>query len=63
MKLMDSLATTNPDSRAALKSQMLAFGPDAGTTVSLLVALEEAAEAELGSAILGSAGRTAGHHG
>ncbi|MFY9930655.1 MAG: class II aldolase/adducin family protein [Streptosporangiaceae bacterium] len=32
---------------------VLAFGPDAETTVSLLVALEEAAEAELRSALLG----------
>ena len=32
---------------------VLAFGPDAETTVSLLVALEEAAEAELRTAVLG----------
>jgi len=32
---------------------LLAFGPDAETTVSLLVALEEAAEAELRTAVLG----------
>ena len=32
---------------------VLAFGPDAETTVSLLVALEEAAEAELCTAVLG----------
>jgi len=31
---------------------VLAFGPDAETTVSLLVALEEAAEAELRAAVL-----------
>ena len=32
---------------------VLAFGPDAEATVSLLVALEEAAEAELRTAVLG----------
>ena len=32
---------------------LLAFGPDTETTVSLLVALEEAAEAELRTAVLG----------
>ena len=32
---------------------VLAFGPDTETTVSLLVALEEAAEAELRTAVLG----------
>jgi L-fuculose-phosphate aldolase len=32
---------------------VLAFGPDTKTTVSLLVALEEAAEAELRTAVLG----------
>src|ERR1700730_18112026 len=39
---------------------VLAFGPDAETTVSLLVALEEAAEAELRTAVLG---RLSARHG
>lgn len=40
---------------------VLAFGLDAETTVSLLVALEEAAEAELRTAVLGRLSRRPGH--
>ena len=41
---------------------VLAFGPDAETTVSLLVALEEAAEAELRTAVLGRLSAPPGGH-
>jgi L-fuculose-phosphate aldolase len=47
-----------PDTQAALLGNhgLLAFGPDAETAVSLLVALQEAAEAELRAAAIGGAG-------
>ena len=49
------LIGARPGTRAVLLGGhgVLAFGPDAETTVSLLVALEEAAEAELRTAVLG----------
>ena len=49
------LIEARPGTRAVLLGGhgVLAFGPDAETTVSLLVALEEAAEAELRTAVLG----------
>jgi L-ribulose-5-phosphate 4-epimerase len=40
---------------------VLAFGPDTETTISLLVALEEAAEAELRTALLGRLSAPPGH--
>ena len=48
-----------PDTRAVLLGRhgLLAFGTDTETTVSLLVALEEAAEAELHTALLGRLSR------
>jgi L-ribulose-5-phosphate 4-epimerase len=47
-----------PDTQAVLLGDhgALAFGPDAETAVSLLMALQEAAEAELRAAALGGAG-------
>jgi L-ribulose-5-phosphate 4-epimerase len=47
-----------PDTQAVLLGNhgVLAFGPDAETAVSLLVALHEAAEAELRAAAIGGAG-------
>ena len=49
------LIKARPGTRAVLLGGhgVLAFGPDTETTVSLLVALEEAAEAELRTAVLG----------
>jgi L-fuculose-phosphate aldolase len=49
------LIAARPGTQAVLLGGhgVLAFGPDAETTVSLLVALEEAAEAELRIAVLG----------
>ena len=49
------LIKARPDTRAVLLGGygVLAFGTDTETTVSLLVALEEAAEAELHTAVLG----------
>ena len=49
------LIKARPDTQAVLLGGhgVLAFGPDTETTVSLLVALEEAAEAELRTAVLG----------
>ncbi|MGH3230513.1 MAG: class II aldolase/adducin family protein, partial [Streptosporangiaceae bacterium] len=48
------LLAERPGTQAVLLSDhgVLAFGPDTQTTVSLLVALEEAAEAELRAAVL-----------
>jgi ribulose-5-phosphate 4-epimerase/fuculose-1-phosphate aldolase len=46
---------------ATLGHGVLAFGPDAETTVSLLVALEEAAEAELRTALVGQLSAPPGH--
>ena len=50
-----ALIKARPGTQAVLLGGhgVLAFGPDTETTVSLLVALEEAAEAELRTAVLG----------
>ncbi|MCW2895703.1 MAG: hypothetical protein JWO75_5192 [Actinomycetia bacterium] len=49
------LTEARPDTQAVLLGDhgVLAFGPDTETAVSLLVALEEAAAAELRAAVLG----------
>ena len=49
------LIEARPGTQAVLLGDhgVLAFGPDTETAVSLLVALEEAAEAELRAAVLG----------
>jgi len=57
------LIKARPGTRAVLLGGhgVLAFGPDTETTVSLLVALEEAAEAELRTAVLGRLSAPPGH--
>jgi L-fuculose-phosphate aldolase len=57
------LITARPGTQAVLLGGhgVLAFGPDTETAVSLLVALEEAAEAELRTALLGRLSAPPGH--